>query len=129
MVRPNEWSRRRRIPSFSGRWYRTSNPEAFRQFEQSQAALGGELDQLLAASAYYPDLRSNRGFLALTSELQGTENRIAAARKDYIEAVEAYNTTLRTFPGRWIAAWLYPDAKARETFTTTAGQTLQVSER
>ena len=105
-----------------------SNPGAFRQFEQSQAGLKAELNQLLAASEYYPDLRSNGSFLALTSELQGAETRIAAARKDYIEAVETYNTTLRTIPGRWIAAWLYPDAKARETFAPTE-PVLQVSAR
>ena len=55
----------------------------------------------------------------LQSQLEGTENRIAVARKDYIDAVQAYNTTLRTIPTRWIAAIFYPDAKPRETFTTT----------
>jgi len=97
----------------------TSNPEAFRQFEQSQAALGGALGRLLAVSEKYPDLKSNQNFLALQSQLEGTENRIAVARKDYIEAVQTYNTTLRTIPSRWIAAWLYPDAKVKETFTVT----------
>jgi LemA protein len=97
----------------------TSNPEAFRQFEQSQAALGGALGRLLAVSEKYPDLKSNQNFLALQSQLEGTENRIAVARKDYIDAVQTYNTTLRTIPSRWIAAWLYPDAKVKETFTVT----------
>jgi LemA protein len=97
----------------------TSNPEAFRQFEQSQAALGGALGRLLAVSENYPDLKSNQNFLALQSQLEGTENRIAVARKDYIDAVQTYNTTLRTIPSRWIAAWLYPDAKVKETFTVT----------
>ena len=98
----------------------TSNPEAFRQFEQSQAALGGALGRLLAVSENYPDLKSNQNFLALQSQLEGTENRITVARKDYIDAVQTYNTTLRTIPSRWIAAWLYPDAKVKETFTITA---------
>ena len=106
----------------------TSNPEAFRKFEQSQAALGGALGRLLAVSENYPDLKSNQNFLALQSQLEGTENRIAVARKDYIDAVQTYNTTLRTIPSRWIAAWLYPDAKVKETFTITeqAQQTPQV---
>ena len=97
----------------------TSNPEAFRQFEQSQAALGGALGRLLAVSEKYPDLKSNQNFLSLQSQLEGTENRIAVARKDYIDRVQTYNTTLRTIPSRWIAAWFYPDAKVKETFTIT----------
>jgi LemA protein len=94
-----------------------SNPEAFHQFEQNQAALGGALGRLLVVSEQYPQLKSDQNFLALQSQLEGTENRIAVARRDYIEAVQRYNTTLRTIPSRWIAAWLYPDAKPRETFT------------
>ncbi|MGZ5931714.1 MAG: LemA family protein, partial [Rhizomicrobium sp.] len=65
----------------------------------------------------YPDLKSNQNFLVLQSQLEGTENRIAVARKDYIDAVQAYNTTLRTIPTRWVAAIFYPDAKPRETFS------------
>jgi LemA protein len=95
----------------------TSNPEAFKQFEQSQAQLTGALGRLLAVSERYPDLKSNTNFLALQSQLEGTENRIAVARKDYIDTVQVYNTTLRTIPSRWIAAWFYPDAKVKETFT------------
>lgn len=94
-----------------------SNPEAFKQFEQNQAALTGALGRLLVVSERYPDLKSNQNFLALQSQLEGTENRIAVARRDYINSVQQYNTTLRTIPDRWIAAMLYPDAKPRETFT------------
>ena len=94
-----------------------SNPEAFRQFEQNQAALSGALGRLLVVSERYPDLKSDQNFLALQSQLEGTENRIAVARRDYIQAVQRYNTTLRTIPSRWVAAWLYPDAKLHETFT------------
>ena len=97
----------------------TSNPEAFKQFEQAQGALTGALGRLLAVSEAYPDLKSNQNFLALQSQLEGTENRITVARKDYIDAVQVYNTTLRTIPSRWIAAWFYPDAKVKETFTIT----------
>jgi len=96
-----------------------SNPQAFHQFEQNQAALSGALGRLLAVSEAYPDLKSNQNFLVLQSQLEGTENRIAVARKDYIDAVQAYNTTLRTIPSRWIAAIFYPDAKPRQTFTIT----------
>ncbi|HYL32992.1 MAG TPA: LemA family protein, partial [Stellaceae bacterium] len=94
-----------------------NNPQAFHQFEQSQATLTGALSRLLAVTEAYPDLKSNQNFLALQSQLEGTENRIAVARRDYIQAVQTYNTTLRTIPGRWIAAWLYPDAKVKETFS------------
>jgi LemA protein len=74
------------------------------------------LGRLLAITENYPDLKSNQNFLALQSQLEGTENRIAIARRDYIQAVQAYNTELRTIPGRWIAAILYPDAKPKATF-------------
>ncbi|HEY1629761.1 MAG TPA: LemA family protein [Rhizomicrobium sp.] len=94
-----------------------SNPQAFHNFEQSQAQLGGALGRLLAVSENYPDLKSNQNFLILQSQLEGTENRIAVARKDYIDSVQTYNTTLRTIPSRWVAAMFYPDAKPRETFT------------
>jgi LemA protein len=94
-----------------------SNPQAFHQFEQNQAAIGGALGRLLAVSENYPDLTSNQNFLALQSQLEGTENRIAVARRDYIAEVQTYNTELRTIPGRWMAAWLYPDLKVRETFS------------
>jgi LemA protein len=106
----------------------TSNPQAFQQFEQNQAQVSGALGRLLAVSEQYPDLKSNQNFLALQSQLEGTENRIAVARRDYIAAVQAYNTTLRTIPSKWIAAWLYPDAKVKETFTISgaAQQTPQV---
>jgi LemA protein len=94
-----------------------SNPQAFHQFEQNQAAIGGALGRLLAVAEAYPDLKSNQNFLALQSQLEGTENRIAVARRDYILAVQEYNTALRTIPQRWIASILYPDLKIRETFT------------
>ncbi len=94
-----------------------SNPDKFKEFEQNQAALGGALGRLLAVSEKYPDLKSNQNFLALQSQLEGTENRIAVARRDYILAVQQYNTYLRTYPGKWIAGWMYPDMKVRETFS------------
>src|SRR5258707_9875908 len=94
-----------------------SNPQAFHEFEQNQAALTGALGRLLVTVEKYPDLKSNQNFLELQSQLEGTENRIAVARRDYIITVQRYNTQLRTIPGRWMASLLYPDAKVRETFT------------
>ena len=95
----------------------TSNPEAFQKFEQSQNQLTQALGRLMVVSERYPDLKSNQNFLALQSQLEGTENRIAVARKDYIDSVQTYNTTLRTIPQRWIAGIFYPDAKPKQTFT------------
>jgi len=96
-----------------------TNPQKFHEFEQNQAAISGALGRLLAVSENYPDLKSNQNFLALQAQLEGTENRITVARKDYIDAVQRYNTTLRTIPSRWVAAIFYPDAKPREVFTTS----------
>ena len=94
-----------------------NNPEAFKQFQQNQDALSSALSRLLVVVEKYPDLKSNQNFLALQSQLEGTENRISVARRDYIEAVKNYNTELRTIPGRWWAALLYSDAKVKENFT------------
>ena len=94
-----------------------TNPEAFKKFQEVQGQLSGALGRLLAVSEKYPDLKSNQNFLALQSQLEGTENRIAVARRDYILAVESYNTALRSIPDRWIAGFFYPELKVRETFT------------
>ena len=75
------------------------------------------IGRLLAVSERYPDLKSNENFMALQSQLEGTENRITIARRDYIQEVQKYNTLLRTIPTRWTAAIFYPDAKVKETFT------------
>jgi LemA protein len=94
-----------------------TDPEAIQRFQQAQAQLSGALGRLLAVSERYPDLKSNQNFLALQSQLEGTENRIAVARRDYIGAVQAYNTEVRTFPGRLWAGFYA--AKPMATFTTT----------
>ncbi|ACL56223.1 LemA family protein [Methylobacterium nodulans] len=96
-----------------------SDPQKFKEYQDAQNQLSGALGRLLVTVERYPDLKSNQNFLALQSQLEGTENRIAVARRDYIAAVQSYNTEVRTIPGRWIAAWLYPDAKPMETFTAT----------
>lgn len=94
-----------------------TNPEAFKRFEQNQAALSGALSRLLVVVERYPELKSSQNFLTLQSQLEGTENRIAVARRDYIAAVQRYNTELRTIPGRWWRAMLYPDSQLKENFT------------
>jgi LemA protein len=94
-----------------------NNPEAFKKFQEAQAQLSGALGRLLAVSENYPELKSNANFLALQSQLEGTENRIAVARRDYIEAVRAYNTELKTFPGVLWASTLYKGNKPMEEFT------------
>jgi len=94
-----------------------TNPEAFKKFQQAQSQLSGALGRLLVVVERYPDIKSNQNFLTLQSQLEGTENRIAIARRDYIESVRIYNTEIRTIPGRWWRALLYPDAQPLETFT------------
>ena len=96
-----------------------TNPDAFKKFQDAQAQLSGALGRLLAVSEKYPDLKSNQNFLALQSQLEGTENRIAVARRDYIEAVRGYNTELKTFPGVIWFKLLYATNKPMETFTVS----------
>ena len=104
-----------------------TNPDAFKKFQEAQSELSGALARLLAVVENYPDLKSNQNFLALQSQLEGTENRIAIARRDYISAVKDYNTEIRTIPGRWWRAVLYPDAEPMQNFTV-AEETTKVPE-
>jgi LemA protein len=94
-----------------------TDPDTFKKFQEAQAQLSGALGRLIATVENYPDLKSNQNFLALQSQLEGTENRIAVARRDYIEAVRAYNTELRTWPGLIWAKTVYSGNKPMETFT------------
>ena len=96
-----------------------TDPEAFKKFQEAQSQLSGALGRLIAVSENYPDLKSNQNFLALQSQLEGTENRIAVARRDYIEAVRLYNTELKTFPGVIWASTYYRNSKAMQEFTVT----------
>ena len=95
------------------------DPAKMQAFEQAQAQLTGALSRLMAVSERYPDLKSNQNFLALQSQLEGTENRIAVARRDYIAAVQQYNTEIRTFPGRIWHSLMYSDMPIRENFEAT----------
>ncbi len=99
-----------------------TDPEKFKQFQDAQAQLSGVLGRLLAVTENYPELKSNQNFLALQSQIEGTENRIAVARRDYIQAVQAYNTELKTFPGLLWAMTLYRSYKPMETFTISEQQ-------
>jgi LemA protein len=101
-----------------------TDPEKVKQFQDAQNQLSGALGRLLAVSEAYPDLKSNQNFLALQSQLEGTENRIAVARRDYIEAVRQYNLSLRTFPTMIWAKTVFAGNKPMAEFTATdAAQT------
>jgi LemA protein len=100
-----------------------TNPEAMKRFQDAQATLGGALRQLLVVAERYPDIKSGQNFLALQGQLEGTENRIAIARRDYIEAVRVYNTEITTFPGRIWRTVLYGSAKEMATFDIPAQET------
>jgi LemA protein len=97
-----------------------NNPEAMKRFQDAQNTLGGALRQLLVVAERYPDIKSGQNFLALQSQLEGTENRIAISRRDYIEAVRVYNTEITTFPGRIWRSVMYPSAKEMATFDIAA---------
>src|SRR6185312_4328322 len=98
-----------------------TDPDKIKQFQDAQSQLTGALGRLIAVSENYPDLKSNQNFLALQSQLEVTENRIAVARRDYIEAVRAYNTALRTFPGVLWASTVFRGNKPMAEFTASEG--------
>ena len=96
-----------------------TDPAAFQRFEQAQDQLTGVLGHLMSINEKYPDLKSNENFLALQSQLEGTENRIAIARRDYNDAVQSFNTELATFPGVLWAGSLYKSDKPMSMFNAT----------
>ncbi len=100
-----------------------TNPEAMKKFADAQNQLTTALGKLLAVSERYPDIKSGQNFLALQNQIEGTENRIAIARRDYIGAVQKYNTELNTFPGRIWKSVLYSNAKDMATFDITPAET------
>ncbi|GLR47408.1 LemA family protein [Sphingomonas astaxanthinifaciens] len=97
-----------------------SDPAKVAAFNQAQTQLGGSLGRLLATFEAYPDLKSNQNFLTLQSQLEGTENSILVARRDYNEAVQSYNTRIRTFPDA-IGAKVFYGAKPKVPFEASAG--------
>lgn len=101
-----------------------NDPQRLKQFEQAQGELTGALQRLMVVVEKYPDLKASQNFLALQSQLEGTENGIATARRDYVLAVQRYNTELRTFPGIIWHKIVYSTMPVRETYqaTTTNAQ-------
>jgi len=97
-----------------------TDPAAFEKYQQAQNQLSGVLGRLMMIQERYPDLKSNANFLALQSQLEGTENRIGIARRDYNQAAQQYNTTLRTFPSILWAKTVYAGQKPAQIFTATA---------
>jgi len=95
------------------------NPEAMQRYQSAQNELGGALSRLLVVAEKYPDLKSNQNFLALQSQLEGTENRIAVERKRFIETVQEYNTAIRRFPTSLVAS--IGGFDRMETFTADEG--------
>ncbi len=96
-----------------------TDPDKIKQFQEAQNQLTGALGRLIAVSEAYPDLKSNANFLALQSQLEGTENRIAVARRDYVEAVREYNLTLETFPSLLWAKTVFAGKKPMAAFTAS----------
>jgi LemA protein len=97
-----------------------TNPDAMKKLQEAQGQLSGALGRLLVTIEKYPDIKSGQNFLALQSALEGTENRIGVSRRDYIEAVRAYNTELNTIPGRWWKSFMYPASKEMASFDIPA---------
>jgi LemA protein len=96
-----------------------TDPDKMKQFQDAQNSLSGALGKLLSVQEAYPQLQADQNFLALQSQLEGTENRIAVARSDYNAAVQAYNTQIRTFPDSITAKVVY-GAKPITPFTATS---------
>ncbi|MFA7440665.1 MAG: LemA family protein [Sphingomonadaceae bacterium] len=95
-----------------------SDPAKVAQFQQAQDGLSQSLGRLMVVVEKYPDLKSDQNFLALQSQLEGTENRISIARRDYNESVRDYNTEIRTFPAIIAAKTIY-GAEPLEPFKAT----------
>lgn len=96
------------------------NPQLLQQYQAAQSELGSALQRLMVVVERYPDLKANQNFLALQSQLEGTENRISVARRDFIQAVNQYNREIRTFPSRIWHSILYSDMQLRETYQATS---------
>lgn len=86
-------------------------PERLAQFQQAQADVRTALGRLIAVAESYPDLKANQNFIELQSQLEGTENRIAVARKDFNDAARKYNVAVRRFPSNLVAALFGFDQK------------------
>jgi len=96
-----------------------NDPAKFRQFQQVQGELSGALSRLMAVAEAYPDLKANRNYLELQSQLEGTENRIAQERQRFNTTVQAYNTAIRVFPASLVAS--FRDFGKKEFFAADPG--------
>lgn len=96
-----------------------NDPAKFRQFQQVQGELTGALSRLMAVAEAYPDLKANRNYLELQSQLEGTENRIAQERQRFNTTVQAYNTAIRVFPASFVAS--FRGFAPKEFFRADAG--------
>jgi LemA protein len=97
-----------------------TDPAAFQRYQAAQGELTQALSRLMLVVERYPEVRSNQNFIALQSQLEGTENRIAVARRDYNEAVQDYNTSLRTFPTVIWAKTIHGGSEPMQLFAATA---------
>ena len=102
-------------------------PRLLKQFDESQSAITSALGRLIAISENYPDLKANQNFLELQAQLEGTENRIAVARKDFNNAVKTFNTAVRRFPANILASLFGFEAKAYLQSQDNANQAPQIS--
>ena len=97
-----------------------TDPAKVQQFQAAQSQLSGSLGRLLANVEAYPELKSQANFTTFMSQIEGTENRINIAVQDYNQAVQAYNTRIRTFPDA-VGAKVFYGAKPMTPFTASAG--------
>jgi len=97
-----------------------TDPAKFQEFQAAQDRLSGVLGRLMVVVERYPDLKSNQNFLTLQAQLEGTENRIAIARRDYIESAKLYNLEFQKYPDRFVTGILYGSEKPMQLFTASA---------
>lgn len=98
-----------------------TDPAKFQQFQQAQDGMSSALGRLMVVVERYPDLRSQQNFTTLMSQLEGAENRISIARRDFNAAAQTYNTTLRSFPQNILAGTIHSGAKPMEYFKAAPG--------
>ena len=103
-----------------------TDPAQLQAYVQAQQGLGSALSRLMVVVERYPEIKANQNFLSLQDQLEGTENRIAVARRDYIEAVRIYNTTRRRFPANLIAGMFGFEKQPQMQFDAAERETPQV---
>ncbi len=114
---------RARVGSIQATPELVDNPEAFQRFQQAQGELSSALSRLLVVAENYPQLKSDANFRDLQAQLEGTENRIAVARRDYLDVAQTYNAAIRKFPANFLAGMFNFD-RAAELPVTEAERTV-----